>query len=180
MEAAREIRGRYEDQLPEVTMSVRINQIITDVPFGEGQIAAYVDTSEGSLALELGELDEPDAVMMVDYHTAHAIIVERDPAVVMQSFLQGRIRVQGDMMKLMAMQAAAGADPDDELADATRRRGPRDHDPARADRVRVRRRVGRRRRRRLTLGSAAVSASILRGSASWWPPTRRSGTSRGS
>ena len=116
MEAAREIRGRYEDQLPEVTMSVRINQIITDVPFGEGQIAAYVDTSEGSLALELGELDEPDAVMMVDYHTAHAIIVERDPAVVMQSFLQGRIRVQGDMMKLMAMQAAAGADPDDELA----------------------------------------------------------------
>ena len=116
MAAAREIRERYEDQLPEVTMSVRINQIITDVPFGEGQISAYVDTSEGSLALELGELDEPDAVMMVDYHTAHAILVERDPTVVMQSFLEGRIKVQGDMMKLMAMQAAAGANPDDELA----------------------------------------------------------------
>ena len=116
MEAAREIRARYEEHVPEITMSVRINQVITEVPFGDGQIFAYVDTSEGSLALELGELDEPDAVMMVDYHTAHAIIVERDPAVVMQSFLQGRIRVQGDMMKLMAMQAAAGADPNDELA----------------------------------------------------------------
>lgn len=116
MEAAREIRARYEEHVPEIEMSVRINQIITDVPFGEGQINAYVDTSSGTLALELGELEEPDAVMMVDYHTAHAIIVERDPAVVMASFLQGRIKVQGDMMKLMAMQAAAGADPDDEIA----------------------------------------------------------------
>jgi putative sterol carrier protein len=116
MEAAREIRARYESELPAIEMSVRVNQVITDVPFGEGTIQAYVDTSEGSLALELGELEEPDAVMMVDYRTAHALIVERDPSIVMQSFLEGRIKVQGDMMKLMAMQAAAAAAPDEELA----------------------------------------------------------------
>ncbi len=106
MVAAREIRGRYESDLPEVTVTVRINQVITDVPFGEGTIHAYVDTSEGGVTLELGELDEADAVLVVDYHTAHAMIVEQDPAVVMQSFLAGRIKVQGDMMKLMAMQTA--------------------------------------------------------------------------
>ena len=116
MEAAKEIRARYEDDLPDVTMSVRINQVITDVPFGDGTINAYVDTSDGSLELELGEVDEPDAVVVIDYHTAHAMIVERDPTVLMQSFLEGRIRVQGDMMKLMAMQGAAAPAPDDELA----------------------------------------------------------------
>lgn len=109
MAAAREIRERYEGELPDVTVDVRINQVITDVPFGEGVINAYIDTSNGSLDLELGELEEPDAILMVDYATAKAMIVERDPAIVMQSFLEGRIKVQGDMMKLMAMQANAAA-----------------------------------------------------------------------
>jgi putative sterol carrier protein len=109
MAAAREIRERYEGDLPDVTIDVRINQVITDVPFGDGVINAYIDTSNGSLELELGELAEPDAVLMIDYATAKAMVVERDPAVVMQAFLEGRIRVQGDMMKLMAMQATAAA-----------------------------------------------------------------------
>lgn len=109
MAAAREIRERYQADLPEVTIEVRINQVITDVPFGDGVINAYIDTSNGSLDLELGELAEPDAVLMIDYATAKAMLVERDPAVVMQSFMEGRIKVQGDMMKIMAMQATAAA-----------------------------------------------------------------------
>ena len=109
MAAAREIRERYDGDLPDVTIEVRINQVITDVPFGDGVINAYIDTSNGSLDLELGELAEPDAVLMIDYATAKAMIVERDPAIVMQSFLEGRIKVQGDMMKIMAMQASAAA-----------------------------------------------------------------------
>ena len=92
--------------MPPVTTSIRINQVITDVPFGEGTINAYIDTSSGALVFELGELDEPDAVMMTDYETARALLVDRDPAIAMQSFMAGKIRVQGDMMKLMAMQTA--------------------------------------------------------------------------
>jgi putative sterol carrier protein len=106
MQAAREIRERYADQLPEVAVTVRINQIITDVPFGEGVLHAYMDTSEGIVVLERGELEDPDAVLMTDYHTAKALIVDQDPTVAMQSFLAGKIKVQGDMMKLMAMQTA--------------------------------------------------------------------------
>jgi SCP-2 sterol transfer family len=106
MAATREIRAKFEDQLPPITTSVRINQVITDVPFGEGTINAYIDTSSGSFVFDHGELDEPDAVMMTDYDTARALIVDRDPAVAMQSFMAGKIRVQGDMMKLMALQTA--------------------------------------------------------------------------
>ena len=34
------------------------------------------------------------------------MIVDQDPTVAMQSFMAGKIKVQGDMMKLMAMQTA--------------------------------------------------------------------------
>lgn len=119
MEAAREIRGRYEGQLPEVSMAVRINQVITDVPFGEGVVHAFIDTSNGSMVFELGQLDEPDAVVMTDYETARAMLVGRDPAVLMQSMMQGRVQLQGDMMKLLAaMQAqAAPSELAEQLAD---------------------------------------------------------------
>jgi putative sterol carrier protein len=114
MVAAREIRSRYEAQLPEITLSIRINQVITDVPFGDGTVCAYIDTSEGTLVFEIGELDEPDAVMTTDYDTARALLVDRDPMIAMQSFLAGRIKVQGDMMKLMAMQTSL---PSNEFSD---------------------------------------------------------------
>ena len=106
MAAAHEIRERYHDQLPEITVSVRINQVITDVPFGDGTVTAYIDTSAGEFQLEIGELEQPDAVLMTDYATAKAMMVDQDPTVAMQSFMAGKIKVQGDMMKLMAMQTA--------------------------------------------------------------------------
>ena len=106
IEAARELRARYADRLPDVTIEVRINQIVTDVPFGDGTIRAYIDSTDGNLDLELGALDEPDVTLTTDYHTAKAMVVDQDPTVVMQSFMAGRITVQGDMMKLMAMQTA--------------------------------------------------------------------------
>ena len=106
MQATHEIRAKYESQLPPVTVSIRINQVITDVPFGEGTINAHIDTSSGAFVFDIGELDEPDAVMMTDYETARTLIVDRDPALAMQSFMAGKIRVQGDMMKLMALQTA--------------------------------------------------------------------------
>ncbi len=106
IDAAREIRSRYEDQLPEVTQSIRINQVITEVPFGAGTLNAFIDTSSGAVVFELGELEEPDAVMMTDYDTARAMFVDRDPTIAMQSFMAGKIKIQGDMMKLMAMQTA--------------------------------------------------------------------------
>ena len=58
MAAAHEIREKYADQVPPVTTVIRINQVIVDVPFGEGEVKAYLDTSSGRLTMELGELDE--------------------------------------------------------------------------------------------------------------------------
>ena len=106
IDEVRAIRDKYAHEVPEVTAVIRINQVITETPFGDGEVRSYIDTSSGAMVMELGELDEPDATIMTDYATARALFVEQDQAVVMQAFLAGKITVQGDMMKLMAMQTA--------------------------------------------------------------------------
>ncbi|TVR28032.1 MAG: hypothetical protein EA389_01170 [Ilumatobacter sp.] len=113
MAAARDIRAKYEDRATEVTQVIRINQVITDVPFGEGTVHSYLDTSSGRVEMELGELDDADATITTDYATAKALFVDQDPAAGMQAFMAGKVKVQGDMMKLMAMQTAL---PNDDTA----------------------------------------------------------------
>lgn len=106
MDAVREIRAKYADDVPEISTVIRINQVVTEVPFGDGEVRSYLDTSGGSMEMELGELEEPDATITTDYATAKALFVDQDQAAVMQAFMGGKIVVQGDMMKLMAMQTA--------------------------------------------------------------------------
>ena len=109
MDAARSIRAKYADQVPEVEADLRINQVVTDVPFGDDQVTSHLDTTSGSVVMELGLLDDADVTVTTDYETAKALFVYQDPAVAMQSFMNGKIKVQGDMMKLMAMQTSLPA-----------------------------------------------------------------------
>ena len=52
----------------------------------------------------------------LDYETAKAIFVEGNPQAGMQAFMAGKIKVQGDMTKLMAMQSGAPSPEQAELA----------------------------------------------------------------
>ncbi len=109
MDAARAIREKYKDQAPKITVVVKVNQVITNVPFGEGQVKSFMDTSSGEMVMDLGELADADATVTTDYHTARMIFVEQDQAAAMQAFMSGKIKVQGDMMKVMGMQTAIPA-----------------------------------------------------------------------
>jgi putative sterol carrier protein len=111
IEAAQAIREEYRGKVRPMAHSVKMNQVITDVPFGTGTIESHMDTSTGELELDFGHLEGPDLTVTMDYATAKAIIVEGNPAAGMQAFMAGKIRVQGDMTKLMAMQQAAEPDP---------------------------------------------------------------------
>ena len=51
--------------------------------------------------------------MSADYVTVRALLVDQDPAAAMSAFMGGRIRVQGDLGKLLALQAQVGT-PDPE------------------------------------------------------------------
>ncbi len=102
--ASQQIRAEYADTLAAPAHSVRMNQVITEVPFGSGTIDAHLDTSDGKANMDLGHLDGPDLTVTLDYATAKAILVEGNPQVGMQAFMAGKIKVQGDMTKMMAMQ----------------------------------------------------------------------------
>lgn len=104
--AAREIREKYKDEAPMISISIKINQVVTDVPFGDGTVKSYMDTSSGEMVMELGELPDADATVTTDYATAKAIFVNQDQAAGMQAFMSGKIKVAGDMMKVMGMQTA--------------------------------------------------------------------------
>lgn len=106
MNAARAIRAKYEGQTPKIAASIRINQVITEVPFGSGEVKSFIDTSSGDMQMDLGELDNPDAVVTTDWATARAMFALGDQAAAMQAFMSGKIKVTGDMMKLMSMQTA--------------------------------------------------------------------------
>ncbi|HUQ63739.1 MAG TPA: SCP2 sterol-binding domain-containing protein [Acidimicrobiales bacterium] len=105
---AERIREEFRDAGPPLTVTVRMNQVITEVPFGDGVIDAHLDTSSGQLDLGLGHLDDPDVTVTLDYATAKAVFVDGTPQAGMQAFMAGKVKVQGDMTKLIeAMQQQA-------------------------------------------------------------------------
>lgn len=111
--AATAIRHKYAAEAAKVTSSIRMNQVITDVPFGEGTVNLFLDTSSGDVVMEKGALDTPDLTLTTDWETARKIFVDQDQAAGMQAFMSGKVKVQGDMMKMMAMQTSM---PNDDIA----------------------------------------------------------------
>lgn len=112
IDAARVLR-EGSDVSAAVPHTVKMNLIITETPehddFVHGAFHGHMDTSDGEVKLDKGHLEGPDLTVTVDYETARAIFVEQNPQAGMQAFMSGKIKVEGDITKLMAMQ---GASPD--------------------------------------------------------------------
>ena len=104
IDAAKAIGDEYRDRVPPVATAIRINLVVAEAP-GDRTIEAHIDTTSGRPVMELGLLEEPDLTMSMDYATARAAFADADQALVMQAFMTGGIKVEGDMAKLMLMQA---------------------------------------------------------------------------
>src|SRR5271165_6043382 len=89
VDEAHRLRLEYEGRIPAIPHAVRMNLVVTEVPFGDGDIDAHVDTTGGQLFVDSGHIDDPDLTVTVPYATARAI------------------RVEGDMAKLIALQGTA-------------------------------------------------------------------------
>jgi putative sterol carrier protein len=101
---ARSIRAEFDGR-GAIEQSIRMNLVIGEVPFGEGTVEAHVDTSSGELVLDTGHIDPVDLKVSLDYDVAKAILVEGNPQAGMQAFMSGKIKVEGDIAKLMALQS---------------------------------------------------------------------------
>lgn len=111
IEEAHAIRAEFRGRTTPIPHVIRMNLVVTELPFGDGSLQAHMDTSEGELELDKGHLDAPDLTVTVDYATAREILVEGNAQAGMQAFMAGKVRVEGDMAKLMVLTTGQGPDP---------------------------------------------------------------------
>jgi hypothetical protein len=102
---ARALHQEYKGKGTPPPAQARINLTITEVPadVSDGPILATIDTTGGDADLELGSFDSPDASISLEYDTAKAFLVEGNPQVVMQAVMSGKVKISGDMTKVLAL-----------------------------------------------------------------------------
>lgn len=86
----------------------RIQQVVTDTPDG-GDVKYYFKLDDGSAEIALGELVDAEATISQNYETAAAI--NRQEVNAQNAFMQGKLKIQGNMMKLMQLQGVVNTIP---------------------------------------------------------------------
>jgi putative sterol carrier protein len=101
------LNASEEFQQAAANQQVKLQQIVTDGPDGGGKY--YFSLEDGKAEIDLGEVTDPEATLSQDYETAVAISKrELNPQ---NAFMQGKLKIQGNMMKLLQLQAVLNAMP---------------------------------------------------------------------
>lgn len=116
--AARVLGTEFEGSMGPPPADVKMNVIVTDIPHRDGDLLGHIDTTTGALLIEEGHQANPSLTLTVDYETARAAFVTRDPSALMQAFFAGKILVEGDASQLMMLQAQ---DPGPDASEFVRR-----------------------------------------------------------
>ena len=90
--------------------NIMMNLSITDTPFDSDR-DMHMGTNDGQPQWGEGHNETADVTLTLDYGTAKEIFIAQNPQAGMQAFMAGKIKVQGDMTKLMAMQQGGGGNP---------------------------------------------------------------------
>ena len=85
----------------------KLQQVVTDSPHGE--VKYYFTLEGGQVKVALGEMPEADATITQSYETAAA--VDRQELNPQQAFMQGKLKISGNLMKMMQLQAVFAAMP---------------------------------------------------------------------
>ena len=87
--------------------AARIQQQISGAPEGDVSYGFVLDG--GKVEMSKGEIENPEATVSQDYPTAVAIGKQELSG--QQAFMQGKLKVSGNLMKIMQIQGALAAMP---------------------------------------------------------------------
>ncbi|HYI45818.1 MAG TPA: SCP2 sterol-binding domain-containing protein, partial [Actinomycetota bacterium] len=87
---------------------VKLQQVVTDTPEG-GESKYYFTIEGGEAQVALGEISDAEATITQNYETAVAINKQELNA--QNAFMQGKVKISGNMMKLMQLQGVFTAMP---------------------------------------------------------------------
>ncbi len=80
------------------------NVVVTDTPFG-AERHLHMSSRQGRGHVAIGHAPDADVTLTTDYETAREIFTSGNPQAPVQAFMNGKVRIQGDLAKLMAAQA---------------------------------------------------------------------------
>jgi putative sterol carrier protein len=87
--------------------AMKMNLVVTETPF-DGDREFHMGAEDGKALFGPGHVDGADVTLTTDYATAKDVFASGNPQAGMQAFMAGKVRVQGDMAKLMAGAAQGG------------------------------------------------------------------------
>lgn len=87
--------------------NVKLNLVVTETPF-ERDVQFHMGADDGKALFGRDHLEVVDVTLTTDYGTAREVFVAGNPSAGMQAFMAGKVKVQGDMTKLMAAQGTGG------------------------------------------------------------------------
>jgi hypothetical protein len=96
---AEKIRAEVDPEVPDALKDLVINLVVKDGP--DGDIEARMEAGRFAKGLA----DEAPTKLTVPYDIAKKMFIDNDQNASMQAFMSGQIQVEGDMAKLMSMQA---------------------------------------------------------------------------
>lgn len=88
--------------------SAKLQQVVTDAPDG-GEVKYYFTLDGGKAEVNLGELQDAEATITQNYETAVGVTKQEINA--QNAFMQGKLKISGNMMKLMQLQSVINAMP---------------------------------------------------------------------
>jgi hypothetical protein len=106
-EAVGKVMEEHAGSTPAPAIETKVNMVVTDTPF-ERDVEFHMGSEGGKALMGTGHVEGADVTMTTDYATAADVFVSGNPAAGMQAFMAGKVRVQGDMGKLMASQSGGG------------------------------------------------------------------------
>jgi len=103
----RRIVDEHRIEVPDST-DLTMNLVVTETPFGEDR-RIHIAMERGTADWSSGHQDGADLTLTTDYVTAREVFITGDPQAALAAFMAGKVKVQGDLTKLMAAQAAGVA-----------------------------------------------------------------------
>lgn len=105
IEAAREIRDHHLNDARVPSLELKMNLAIDKAPFDPPELEAYLDSTGGELVIDLGHHLDADVTVSLDYASAKAVLIDGNGDAALQGFMTGKIRVEGDVAKLLSFQS---------------------------------------------------------------------------
>ncbi|HEV7523623.1 MAG TPA: SCP2 sterol-binding domain-containing protein [Acidimicrobiia bacterium] len=104
-DAAAKLIQEHQPEVPPTNLVMNL-----EIADGDQTVKFFMGAKNGEVLFGKGTTDGADLTMSTDIDTARAVFVSGDQQAGMQAFMSGKVRVQGDMTKLM-MQGASGGNP---------------------------------------------------------------------